>query len=96
MSSIYKSTGIYLGFISNGSLFSRDGVYLGWIEGQFVWDTAGKFRGQLWNEKYIVINRFAVPPVPKPPRPVPPTPGLPNPPPNIVPITLPIGWVDSF
>lgn len=96
MSSIYRTTGTYLGFISNGYLFSRDGEYLGWLEGQFAWDASGVFRGQLWNEKYIIINRFIVRPVPKPPRPKPAIPALPPPPPNISAIPLPPGWMDSF
>lgn len=97
MSSIYKTTGTYFGFISNGSIFSRDGEYLGWIEGRFAWDKDGRFRGQIWKEKYIIVNRFAVPPVPKGPRaaPVPP-PALPDPPPNIQAVPLPTGWTDAF
>lgn len=93
---IYKAAGTYLGFISNGSLFSRDGEYLGWIEGKFAWDATGRFRGQLWNGNYIIFNRFAVQPLPKHPRDVPNRPALPNPPPNIPPISLPTGWVDGF
>jgi len=30
---IFKSNGIYLGFLHMGNVFSRDGVYLGWVEG---------------------------------------------------------------
>ena len=41
MKPIYKMSGMYLGFISNGFLFSRDGDYLGWIDGQYVWDRVG-------------------------------------------------------
>lgn len=96
MSSIYKTSGTYLGFISNGYLFSRDGDYLGWIEGKYVWDESGVFRGQLWKDKYIIINQFSVRPVPKQPRTKPTSPALPNPPANIAPITLPTGWTDSF
>ena len=96
MSFIYKTTGIYLGFISNGSIFSRDGEYLGWLEGIYAWDKDGRFRGQLWKERYIVLNRFVVPPVPKAPRvSIKPT-ALPDPPPNLSPIAVPTGWVDSF
>lgn len=96
MSSIYKTSGSYLGFISNGSIFSRDGEYLGWIEGKFAWDREGKFRGQLWQDRYIIVNRFAVQPLPKVPRVPPLRPILPNPPPNIVPVTVPTGWSDGF
>jgi hypothetical protein len=96
MDYIYKASGSYLGFISNGFLYSRDGVYLGWLEGQHVWDSEGRYRGQYWNEKYVISNRFGVLPVPRPPRAVPGAPALPNPPPNIAPITLPTGWVDAF
>jgi hypothetical protein len=96
---IFKSSGIYLGFVSNGFIFSRDGLYLGWLEGEFAWDASGNFRGILFerNEhKYIVTNRFSVPPVPRSPKSEPQTPVLPAPPINIVPISLPVGFVDAF
>jgi hypothetical protein len=94
---IFKTTGVYLGFIKDGNLFSRDGEYLGWVEGTHVWDKAGRFRGQLWNgNKYIISNRFAVAPVPRPPKPVPPSTPLPAPPANIAAVPLPTGWLDSF
>ena len=94
---IYRTAGTYLGFISSGSIFSRDGEYLGWIEGQFAWDKDGRFRGSIWQEKYIIVNRFAVPPVPRAPRTAPvPSPALPNPPPNIPAVPLPTGWIDAF
>ncbi|MEY2486832.1 MAG: hypothetical protein QOH39_2480 [Verrucomicrobiota bacterium] len=93
---IYRTNGTYLGFISNGFIFSRDGQYLGWIDGQHAWDAAGRFRGQRWNKKYIILNRFAVQPLPKHPRGTPATPALPDPPPNISPIAPPTGWVDGF
>jgi hypothetical protein len=96
MLSIYRTNGTYLGFISNGSLFSRDGEYLGWIEGQFAWDKSGRFRGQLWNGKYVIFNRFAIQPLPKAPRIAPNPPALPDPPPNIPPVNPPTGWVDGF
>ena len=96
MNSIFRSTGIYIGFILNGMLFSRDGEYLGWIEDNFVWDSRGKFRGQIWNENYIIFNKFAVSPIPRIPRPYPPTPVLPPPPANLPAIILPTGWIDAF
>jgi len=77
-------------------LFSRDGEYLGWLEGKHVWDAAGRFRGQLWNDKYIISNRFGVNPVPRLPKPAPARPPLPNPQANIAPAVLPTGWIDSF
>lgn len=96
MKPIYKMSGTYLGFISNGFLFSRDGDYLGWIDGQYVWDAAGRFRGQLWEGKYIIFNPFLVQPIPKQPRAKPVVPALPNPPPNIPPVAPPTGWVAGF
>jgi len=96
MNLIFKSSGIYLGFLSNGYIFSRDGEYLGWMEDNFAWDTKGRFRGQLWNDKYIILNRFAVSPIPRTARMTPPTPALPAPPANTAPVLLPTGWVDSF
>ena len=93
---IYKMSGTYLGFISNGFLFSRDGDYLGWIDGQYVWDAAGRFRGELWEEKYIIFHPFLVQPLPKQPRAKPVVPALPNPLPNIPPVAPPTGWVAGF
>ncbi len=90
---IFRPNGNYLGFISDGNIFSRDGEYLGWIEGNLVWDSAGRFRGQVMqinNYKYILRNRFLIPPIPKVPR-IPPIP-----PSNIVPIIVPIGFEDAL
>lgn len=97
MQYIYRTNGIYLGFIANGMIFSRDGDYLGWLESKFAWDPSGRFKGQLWDTRYIIINRFGVQPLPKTPRPAPnEPPALPDPPPNIAPVSLPTGWADSF
>lgn len=96
MNSIFRSNGIYIGFISNGIFFSRDGEYLGWVEDGFVWDSKGKFRGQIWNEYYIIFNKFAVSPIPRVPRITPSVPALPPPPANISATALPPGWSDAF
>lgn len=96
---IFRSNGNYIGFVSNNNIFSRDGIYLGWIDGALVWDSQGNFRGQIINiasNNYILKNTFSISPIPRIPKipPIPPTP--PTPPSNIPPITLPIGFVDSF
>jgi hypothetical protein len=96
MNPIFKSNGIYIGFIFNGVLFSRDGEYWGWVEDNFVWDSRGNFKGQIWNQQYIIFNKFAVSPIPRMPRPAPPTPVLPLPQANIPAVALPTGWVDAF
>ena len=96
MQYIFRSTGIYIGFVANGTLFTRDGEYLGWVEGPYAWDASGRFRGQFWGDGYLIVNRFAVPPVPKLPRVPPSRPMLPNPPPNRLPVALPTGWQDAF
>jgi hypothetical protein len=94
---IFKTPGTYLGFITQDNhLFSRDGDYLAWLEGNHVWDKSGRFRGQIWKEKYIISNRFAVAPVPRPPKNPPPRPALPDPPANLDPVVLPTGWIDAF
>lgn len=94
---IFKSTGHYIGFINNNSLFSRDGEYLGWVEGNFVWDCNGIFRGILSKDgRYILKNVYTISPISKPARPNPVHPVLPVPVANIAPITLPIGFVDAF
>ncbi len=96
---VFRSNGTYLGFISNGSLFSRDGEYLGWVEGKFVWDSSGQFRGEIKeinNNKYILKNIFLIQPIPKVPKVWPVSPAPPVPQANIMPITLPIGSKDAF
>lgn len=101
MNYIFKSSGIYFGFIINNYLFSRDGVYLGWLENNLVWDgQTGQFRGQLhkMNEYfYVVINLYALRPLPKKPVTPPSSPVSPLPSHiNISAITLPIGFQDAF
>jgi hypothetical protein len=96
---IFRSDGNYVGFIYNNNVFSRDGVYLGWVENNLVWDYQGNFKGQIFKingNDYILKNSFSIPPIPRIPKvsPVPPVP--PVPPVNILPISLPIGLVDSF
>lgn len=96
---IYKTSGIYLGFLNNDLLFSRDGDYLGWTEGQFVWDSTGKFRGmiaEIKGNKYILKDRFSMPPLTKPPKAVNTAVNPPTAPANIAPITLPVNLVDAF
>ncbi len=96
---IFKSNGNYLGFISNDYIFSRDGVYLGWLEGNLFWHSNGNFGGSLTEingSLYLIINRLQIPPIPRIPK-LPPLPPLPPVPPiNIMPIQLPIGYVDAF
>jgi len=100
MIQIYKSTGLYLGFIYNQNLFSRDGNYLGWVNGQnYVWDKNGNYAGQLkqYNGRYSIVKHiYDLSPVSKIPQPFPETPILPNPPPNLPEISLPVGEVDAF
>jgi len=96
---LFKANGNYFGFISDGNIFSRDGEYLGWVENNIAWDKNGTFRGQLIkiNENhYLLRNKLAISPIPRIPKvspvaPVPPIPQI-----NIIPVTLPIGFVDSF
>lgn len=96
---IFKSSGQYLGFISNNNLFSRDGLYLGWVENNNVWGSDGQYRGQLVTingKTYILKNIYIIPPIPKPPRAIPSIPTLPPPQANISPIILDIGLKDAF
>lgn len=91
---LFKSTGIYAGFIYEGNIFSRDGEYFGWVEGTNVWDRNGNYRGQIYLGNYVVKSLFVISPVPRVPKATPATPQFPNPPPNRLPITLPVGFVD--
>lgn len=99
MISIFKTNGVYLGFIHENNIFNRDGIYLGWLENQFAWGSDGQYRGQLKNigdSSYILRNIYSAPPVPKTPRSIPTPPPIPNPPPNIAPISPDIGLKDAF
>src|SRR3989338_3230192 len=89
---IFKTNGIYFGFIHDNSLFSRDGIYLGWIETRFVSDSNGHFRGY----KFILRNMFLFPPLPKIPSVRPPSPPIPPHVSNIPPIIIPVGFKDAF
>lgn len=100
MQYIFRSTGQYLGFILNNSLFDRDSVYLGWIENKRnVWDKNGAYRGMLNDisgRTYVLKNQFMINPIPRIPKipPIPPIPPIPQQ--NIMPIILPIGVQDGF
>lgn len=96
----FRSSGQYLGFIIDTTIFSWNGQYLGWIEDEYVWDKQGQFTGELKeidNHFYILKNSYALPPIPKAPRLNPLSViSVPAPQANIPPITLKIGWKDGF
>ena len=96
---IFKTDGNYLGFIQSGFVFSRDGVYLGWVESKTVWDAEGNFRGaisEINSNKYILRDRFALPPVSRTPKTAPENPIIPDPPRNVAPISSGVSLVDAF
>jgi hypothetical protein len=96
---IFRSNGNYIGFIDGDNIFSRDGVYLGWLENNLVWDINGNFKGQkinLGGNNYILRNSFSINPMSRIPRISPISPIPPIPPINILPIMLPIGFIDAF
>ena len=96
---VHLTNGNYLGFISNGILFSRDGVYLGWLEGNTVWDKGGQYRGQLTDlngGNYILKHKFMVNPLPRVPRMRPTNPTPPTPASNRTPIQVPLPFEDAF
>ena len=95
----FRTTGIYIGFIFNGFVFSRDGEYLGWQEGQNIWGKDGQFKGSVYElngAHYILKNRFQISPIPRMPKlpPLPPTPPIPQL--NKLPILVGIGLEDAF
>jgi hypothetical protein len=96
----FYSSGHYLGFSELGNLYSRDGQYLGWIEDDnTVWDKNGKYRGtitEIVGHRYILRSIFVLPPIPKPPKPAPNASVIPDPPPNVPPIKLDLGYQDAF
>ncbi|MCL4200573.1 hypothetical protein KJZ67_04525 [Patescibacteria group bacterium] len=95
---IYKSNGLYLGFIRNGFLYSRDGVYMGWLENDFVWDANGQFKGvllKIGDYSYILTKRFTLKPTPRTPRIASNQAAIPNPP-SINPISLPVELMDAY
>lgn len=98
---IFRSDGVYIGFVKEGYIYSRDGIYLGWLDGKYAWDRKGFFRGVLTdidNEKsLILLNKFSIPPTQRISKEaeniIPP----PDPVPNIKPpMQLPIGIIDGF
>lgn len=100
---IFKSDGKYLGFIRDNSVYSRDGVYWGWLEtveaNKVVWDSEGKYRGILVEEKgnyYILTRKFEILPVSRTPKKAPNVSVTPDPPRNIQPIPLPVDLEDAF
>lgn len=97
---IFRSSGQYIGFVSEQNLFSWSGEYLGWIDDQkFVWDKNGIFRGQLIqinNNYYIIKNKYLIPPISKNARASAPNPAIPAPLAPLPPISLPLGTEDAF
>lgn len=92
---IFRSDGRYLGFIKDDFLYSRDGIYLGWIEGQIAWDKNGNFRGVLI-DKYILLDKYTIPPTTRTPKISPNVMAPTNPPANIPPVNPPTGLIDGF
>lgn len=93
---LFKTNGLYTGFIHDGNIFSRDGVYIGWLDGKYVWDSAGNFRGELHDDKFILKNQLIIPASSRPSKAPPLVPQLPNPAPNILPYVPPVGFTDAF
>lgn len=96
---VFESNGRNLGFIRNSFLYSRDGEYLGWLEEKYVWDKEGFFRGIstiLNGKKYILKDKFRVPPTRRTPKETNNIINPPDPPQNLKVIDLPVGIIDGF
>lgn len=97
---IFKSSGQYIGFISQNNIFRWDGEHLGWIDNQnFIWDIGGNFRGQLIEKggyHYAIKNSFEINPVAKPPRPKTTAPNIPTPSNPAPKYPISVGIEDAF
>ena len=94
---IYKWSGQYWGFIYNNRLNDANSNYKGWVdENNQVWNSNGKYLGEIVEEKYILRRISKVEPVPKIPKvpPIPPVPPVPKV--NRVGKVPRVGWTDPL
>lgn len=94
---IFRWSGEYFGFISNGNFFDANSNYLGWVENdRTVWRQDGVLLGQLTEGNYILRNTSRTPPIPKIPHipPIPPIPPIPSI--NRIGKIGRIGWEDAL
>jgi hypothetical protein len=78
---LFRWSGEYAGFISNGHVFDSQSTYLGWIEDDGkVWRQDGHYVGQIVDDNYILKNTMSIEPIPCIPRipPIPPIPPIPT------------------
>lgn len=94
---IFRWSGQYFGFISNGHFFDASSKYLGWLESDgTVWGQDGALLGQLTDGNYILRDASRIPPIPRIPRipPIPPIPPIPSI--NRIAKIGRIGWGDAL
>lgn len=94
---LFRWSGEYVGFVSNGHVFDSQSTYLGWIEDDgSVWRQDGRFVGEIVDDHYILKRAMRIDPIPRIPR-IPPIPPIsPIPPINRIGRIGRIGWLDSF
>jgi hypothetical protein len=74
---LFRWSGEYAGFISNGHIFDSQSNYLGWVEQNgSAWRQDGHFAGQIVDDHYILKKTMRVDPIPRIPR-IPPIPPIP-------------------
>ena len=52
---LYHVSGLYFGFIRNGTIYDSDGCYLGWVEADgSAWRRDGRYIGELDRAGYLL------------------------------------------
>lgn len=97
MNRLFKWSGEYAGFISNGRLFDDGGNYIGWLEMDgSAWGPDGRYLGELVEGSYILRNTMRIEPIPRIPKipPIPPIPPMGSV--NRIGKIPRIGWTDAL
>ncbi len=94
---IFKWNGEQAGFIHNGRFFDNNSNYRGWLESDgSVWNSDGKYFGELVEDSYILRNSMKLEPLQRLPKLPPLPPLLPLPSLPRLPKLPKLGWVDSL
>ncbi len=97
MTHIFRWSGEYFGFISNGNLFSSSSEYLGWIKkAGSVWKNDGSYLGELVEDNYILRNTSRMKPMASMPKMTPMSLMAPMPPMDRMGRMGRMGWVDAL
>ena len=94
---IFRWSGPYIGFVSDGSFFDSGGAYLGWQDKQDrMWSKDGNYLGDIIDDHYVMRRDGCPSPVRQPPRIPPVYPELPVAPTNRSARPNMPGWSDAL